>query len=142
MPDKKTVAKMEKEFKVKFPELDVAFYISKRNMCIHMGLDWSIFSYGNYGQMIAQINVFFSQNLRAKFIVNFPQLIHTTKWKYDYIICRKKKVNRRVDNWFAPIMYQTTSLGMKDTVWWAGTTKSNVKSVLKILAATFKIWEK
>ena len=39
MSDKKTVAKMEKEFKVKFPELDAAFYISKRNLCIHMGLD-------------------------------------------------------------------------------------------------------
>ena len=54
---------------------------------IHMGLDWCIFSYDNY----ARINIFFSQNFGAKFIVNFQQLIHATKWKYDDIICRKKK---------------------------------------------------
>ena len=52
-----------------------------------MGLDWCIFSYDNY----ARINIFFSQNFGAKFIVNFQQLIHATKWKYDDIICRKKK---------------------------------------------------
>ena len=78
MSYKKTVAKMEKQFKVKFTELDAAFYISKRNMCIHMGLDRCIFSYDNFVQIIAQINIFFSQNFGAKFIVNFPQLIHTT----------------------------------------------------------------
>ena len=47
-------------------------------MCIHMGLDQCIFSYDNYVQMIAQINIFFSQNFGTKFIMNFPQLIHTT----------------------------------------------------------------
>ena len=39
MSYKKTIAKMEKELKVKFLELNAAFYISKGNMCIHMGLD-------------------------------------------------------------------------------------------------------
>ena len=49
------------------------------------------------------MNIFFSQNFGAKFIVNFPQFIHTAKWKFDYIICReKKKMKRRVDNRFAP----------------------------------------
>ena len=87
MTHKKTVAKMKKEFKVQFTELDTAFYISKRNMCIHMGPDQCIFSYDNY----AQINIFFSKDFGAKFIVNFLQLIHATKWKYGYIIRRKKK---------------------------------------------------
>ena len=91
MSDKKTVARMEREFKVKFPELNAAFYISKRNIYIHVVLDRCIFSYDNYAKIIAQINIFFSQKFGAKFIVNFLQLIHTTKWKYDYIICRKKK---------------------------------------------------
>ena len=90
---------MEKEFKVQFTELDAAFYISKRNMCIHMGLDQCIFSYDNY----AQINIFLFQNFGAKFIANFLQLIHATKWKYGYIICRKKeKMNKNVDNRFVP----------------------------------------
>ena len=54
---------MEKEFKVKFPELNAAFYISKRNMYIHMGLDQCIFSYNNYAQIMAQINIFFCEKL-------------------------------------------------------------------------------
>ena len=53
---------MEKEFKVKFPELNAAFYISKRNMFIHMGLDQCIFSYNNYAQIIAQIIYFSVKN--------------------------------------------------------------------------------
>ena len=32
-------------------------------------------------------------------MVNTPQLIHTGKWKFDYIICRKqKKQKKRIKN--------------------------------------------
>ena len=82
----KTIMKLKKQFKEKFPELNTAFYISKKNMCVHMGLDKSIFSYTNFEQIIGQITKFFNENLVAKFYVNYTQLIHTTKWKYDYII--------------------------------------------------------
>ena len=51
-----------------------------------MGLDSSIFSYPNYANIIAQIDKVFKENL-----LNYPQLIHTAKWKFDYIISRKKK---------------------------------------------------
>ena len=58
---------MEKEFKVQFTELDAAFYMSKRNMCIHMGLDQCIFSYDNY----AQINFFFFKTLEQNLLLTF-----------------------------------------------------------------------
>ena len=38
-------------------------------------------------------------------MVNNPQLIHTGKWKFDYIICRKqktKKKNKKLNNTFVP----------------------------------------
>ena len=28
-------------------------------------------------------------------MVNNPQLIHTGKWKFDYIICRKQKKQKK-----------------------------------------------
>ena len=53
MSFKKSVMKMEKEFEQNFTELNASFYISKRNMCIHMRLEQSIFLYKNYAQLIA-----------------------------------------------------------------------------------------
>ena len=91
MSIKKTILKLEKEMKEKLPELNAGFYVSKRNNRVHMGLDNSIFSYPNYANIIAQINKFFNENLADKFVVNYPQLIHTAKWKFDYIVSRKKK---------------------------------------------------
>ena len=40
---------------------------------------------------IEEYNKFFEQNLADKFVVNNLQLIHTAKWKFDYIISRKKR---------------------------------------------------
>lgn len=90
MSYKKLIAKMEKEFKLKFPELNVAFHITKKNVCVHLGLDQSIFSYENYTQIIAQINTFFSENFGTILAVSYSKLIHTTKWKWYYIISRKR----------------------------------------------------
>ena len=72
--------------------MNAGFYVSKRNNCVHMGLDNSIFSYLNYAYIIAQINKYFKENLADKFVVNYPQLTHTAKWKFDYIVSRKKKL--------------------------------------------------
>ena len=36
---KKLILQLEKFFKQKFLDLDAVFYVSKRNMCVHMGLE-------------------------------------------------------------------------------------------------------
>ena len=87
---KKMILQLEKYFKQKFPELDAGFYISKRNMCVHMGLNKAIFSYSNYKAIIDEYKNFLEEHLSDNFIVNNRQLIHTAKWKFDYIISRKK----------------------------------------------------
>ena len=84
------ILQLEKYFKQKFPELDAGFYISKRNMCVHMGLNKAIFSYSNYKAIIDEYKNFLEEHLSDNFIVNNRQLIHTAKWKFDYIISRKK----------------------------------------------------
>ena len=47
--------RLEKAFRIKFSELDAAFYSSRRNMNIHMGLEKTIFSYSNINQVVEQI---------------------------------------------------------------------------------------
>ena len=98
------ILKLGTFFKEKHPELDAGFYISKRNMCVHMELNKAIFSHSDYKGMIQDYKNFFEKHLTNKFIVNEPQFIHTAKWKFDYIICRKQKKNKKrikkVDNAF------------------------------------------
>ena len=61
MSIKKLILQLEKFFKQKFHDLDAGFYVSKRNMCVHMGLEKSIFSYSNYKEKLKnEIN--FSKN--------------------------------------------------------------------------------
>ena len=91
MSIKKNILKIEKEMKDKCPELNAGFYVSRRNNCVHMWLDNSIFSYQSHTNINAEINKFFKENLADKFVVNYLQLIHTAKWKFDYIVSRKKK---------------------------------------------------
>ena len=50
MSIKKGVIILEKNFKIKFPELNAALYSRRRNMNIHMGLEKAIFSYSNFNQ--------------------------------------------------------------------------------------------
>ena len=56
-----------------------------------MGLDNSVFGYSNFKQLLEEIDLFVKEHLPGKFISNnFPKLIYSTKWKYDYIVCKKK----------------------------------------------------
>ena len=59
-------------------------------MCIYMGLDKAPFAYSNFDKIISELNKFFDEHLAEKFKTNYPQLIHSSKWKFDYIIARKK----------------------------------------------------
>ena len=56
-----------------------------------MGLDKAVFAYPNFKQIIEQLEQFFDENLAGKFQTNYPQLIHFAKWKFDYIVARKKR---------------------------------------------------
>ena len=71
------ILQLEKFFKQKFHDLDARFYISKRNMCVHLGLEKSIFCYSNYKETTEKYNKFFKEHLSNKCIVTKLQLIHT-----------------------------------------------------------------
>ena len=55
-----------------------------------MGLDKSLFSFENYQKLLNEVDCFLNEHLEKKFIPIFPpKLIYFTKWKHDYIVCKK-----------------------------------------------------
>ena len=90
MSIKKVILNLEKDIDNKFPEYKAKFYVNRRNSCIHMGLDQAIFAFLNFKQVITEIDVLLNEHLPKKFISDYPKLIHSTKWKFDYIVAPKK----------------------------------------------------
>ena len=83
----KIITKLQILMKQKFPHYNSKFYANRRNTYIHLGLDKSLFSFGDYKEFLNTIDKFFSEQLRAEFkIVDPPKLVISTKWKHDYII--------------------------------------------------------
>ena len=81
---------LEKHIYNKFPEFNAKFYSNRRNFYIHMGLDNSLHEYSNFKQLLEEIDLFINEHLPEKFDSKFPKLIHSAKWKFDYIFCTEK----------------------------------------------------
>ena len=87
MTVKKIISKLQLLMKQKFPHYDGKFYVNHRNTYIHLGLDKSLFSFGDYKDFLNTTEKFLSEQLRAQFkIVDPPKLVISAKWKHDYII--------------------------------------------------------
>ena len=87
MTVKKITSKLKLLMKQKFPHYDGKFYANRRNTYIHLGLDKSLFSFGDYKDFLNTIDNFLSEQLRAEFKNVDPlKLVISTKWKHDYII--------------------------------------------------------
>lgn len=76
---------MEKDLNVEFD-----FYLLSRSKNVHMGWNCSTLTLPEHVAIISDIgniSIKKRQDTKIKFIM--LQLIHTTKWKFDYIIFRK-----------------------------------------------------
>ena len=89
---KRFVNPLSDRMKETFPEVKMAFYVSKRTNYIHMRLDGPLFSYSRHNQTTDEIQSFMPDELDERFKVMFPQLVSMIKWKYDYIVFRKKVI--------------------------------------------------
>ena len=89
MSIKKTITKLEKHIGIKFPGYAAKFYSVRRNLCIYMWLDKAVFAYSNFQGLLKEIFLFLDENIPNKFTDNFLRLIHSTKWKFDYIVAIK-----------------------------------------------------
>ena len=81
---------LEKHFNSLFPNLNIRFYVSRRSKYVHMGLDCALFTLKDYSGIIAEIKDLMFDELDKCFSFCFLQLVNTVKWKYDYIIVKKK----------------------------------------------------
>ena len=75
----------------KFPEINPELYYSRRKKLVHMAVDRCIYEYKNYKRLLDEISEFFYRHFRRKFTLNKPiWLVPTIKWKFDYVIFRKR----------------------------------------------------
>ena len=84
--------RLEVILKNKFPEINPELYYSRRKKLIHMALDNCIYEYRCYRQLLDEISQFFERHFRRDFIFYRPiRLVPTIKWKFDYVIFRKRQ---------------------------------------------------
>ena len=83
---------LEQQLKNKFPELKISLYVSKRKEHMHMGLDIPLFSFTRHDQLTEEIKNFrmLSYDIEEKYKILFPHHIGSTKWKFDYIIMKRR----------------------------------------------------
>ena len=75
----------------KYPNLKVDFYVSRRNRYVHMGLDQPLHSISYYEKLINNIeSIWTARKHNDSFVFFHPKLIHSVKWKYDYVFIKKR----------------------------------------------------
>ena len=84
---------MEKIFKEKFPEIPITeVYYSKRRKDIHFAFEDRLSNYERKKEFLEEVEKSFSEHLKKDFEFLSPmRIIHTIKWKFDYIVFRKRK---------------------------------------------------
>ena len=87
----KHVRILEKHMSSLFPNLKINFYVSRRSKYIHMRLDFALFTLKDHDRIISEIKDFVFDELNERFNFCFPQLVPTVKWKYNYIVFKKRK---------------------------------------------------
>ena len=86
---KKFVKRLEEYLRKQFPAVNVSLYVNRKCKFVHMGMDYPLMSRQVPHELISSIQDFKRQNLDESFRFLIPKLIHTTHWKYDYIIIPK-----------------------------------------------------
>ena len=67
-------------------KLNTSLFVSRISKYVHLGLDVLLLSTRVSSELIAIIKDFKKKNRDKKYLFIFSRLIHTTKWKYNYII--------------------------------------------------------
>ena len=94
MQIKKYINRLETILKQKFPEIPTEIYYSRRRKLVHLALDKSFDQYQNYLDLLKEIGEFYKKHFRNEFeFCNPIRIIHTIKWKFDYVIFRKRTSN-------------------------------------------------
>ena len=84
---------MERIFKEKFPEIPITeVYYSRRRKHIHFAFEDRLSNCERKKEFLEEVEKFYSGHLKKDFqFLNPMRIIHTIKWKFDYIAFRKRK---------------------------------------------------
>ena len=94
---KKYVRILEKHMNSLYRNLNIRFYVSRKQKYVHMGVDQPLFTLKDNDKIIAEIRDFTYDELDERFTFCFPQLVNTVKWKFDYIIFKKEATQNNLN---------------------------------------------
>ena len=85
--------KIEVILKEKFPDSRLKeVYYSRRRKHIHFAFDEKPFNFERKDEFQKEVERIFETYLKSDFeLINPMKIIHTIKWKFDYIVFRKRK---------------------------------------------------
>ena len=81
----------------KYPRISIQnFTVLVEKKFVHFGIERSIQQYEDYLKFIEDIELFFLRNFKnSDFeLAKPPQLVNSVKWKYYYIVFRKRTSNQ------------------------------------------------
>ena len=92
MQIKTLLFRLERKLQNKFSEIKfLEIYYSRRRKFIHIAFDKPINHFSCKNDLIKEIKNFYEENFRKDFFIIEPmKLINTIKWKFDYVIFRKR----------------------------------------------------
>ena len=92
MQIKTLLFRLERKLQNKFSEIKfLEIYYSRRRKFIHITFDKPINHFSCKNDLIKEIKFFYEENFRKDFFIIEPmKLINTIKWKFDYVIFRKR----------------------------------------------------
>ena len=74
-----------------YPEIPVEIYYSRRRKLIHMAFDKPVYDYLRYEDFLKEVDRFYERYFKKDFQLVKPiRVIHTIKWKFDYVVFRKR----------------------------------------------------
>lgn len=92
MQIKTLLFRLERKLQNKFSEIKfLEIYYSRRRKFIDIAFDKPINHFSCKNDLIKEIKFFYEENFRKDFFIIEPmKLINTIKWKFDYVIFRKR----------------------------------------------------
>lgn len=85
-------SKLESILKEKFPDIPLhEIYFARRRKNIHFAFEKTIFDVRRKKEFLEEVEKFYNIHLKKDFeLLKPPRVIHTIKWKFDYVIFRKR----------------------------------------------------
>ena len=94
---KKHVRILQKHMNSLYPNLNIRFYVGRKQKYVPMGLDQPLFTWKDNDKIIAEIRDFTHDELDERFTFCFPQLVNTVKWKFDYIVFKRQATKNNLN---------------------------------------------